>query len=402
MINTQAYKILFNEDENGREISIFKFKNASSYGGTFYPNCFFQCDDIIINFSTEKVMSLENVENKIPSSKTDTMYLNINEPVFYFVYNTDNYYHFVYDTLPYLISYFEIKKEIPNLKLLMNYPNFSKKEFYKFVTEFLELLDIKKEDIFIIKENHLYKEIYVSNSYTHGFKSNLPPSKEIYDFYNKIVDIAKEKSIVDVCALPKKIYISRRTWIHGDTSNIGTNYTNRRKLECENDLVENLKNQGVEEVFTENLSTVEKIILFNNADLVIGSIGGGLCNVLFGRQNLNLLCIVSPTFLNVNYRFKYCFDKVKCFYYDETYHTEKNEWKKWMRVGVPTMKIVGEIEDVYVNELSILYTDNNVAGWNSEMQLNKIKVKKEWCRALDGGLNSSWNLNLNHFLNKFF
>jgi len=46
---------------------------------------------------------------------------------FYFIYNTDNYFHFLYDSLPYLISYFELKKNIPDLKLLMQYPNPPKK-----------------------------------------------------------------------------------------------------------------------------------------------------------------------------------------------------------------------------------------------------------------------------------
>ena len=35
----------------------------------------------------------------------------INENVFFFIYNFDNYYHFLYDTLPYLYTYFELKKE---------------------------------------------------------------------------------------------------------------------------------------------------------------------------------------------------------------------------------------------------------------------------------------------------
>lgn len=403
LLEFEPFKIIFEKDENEREINIYKFTDVSAYGSTLYPNCVFKSDTDVINFSTEKVMSL-NIElnSDVPKLETDTMYLSVIEPLFYFVYNTDNYYHFVYDTLPYLISYFELKKEIPNLKLLMNYPNYSKKEFYKFVTEFLELLDIKTEDILIIKQRHEYKEIYVSNSYTHGFKSNLPPRKEIYDFYQKIVEIAKSKSNSDIDSLPKKIYVSRRTWVHGDTSNIGTNYTTRRKLECEDELVNVLKDQNIQEVFTEQLSTIEKINMFNNAELVIGAIGGGLCNVLFGKPDLNLLCIVSPTFLDVNYRFKYCFDKVRCFYHDNTFHTEDSLWKKWMRVKIVTQNIIGEVEEVDDDMLTVCYTDESVAGWNNEMQLKKTKVRKDICSPLDNGLNSSWNFNLYNFYMKFF
>lgn len=398
IIDFKPFQTLYEKDENGREINLYKFTHVSPYGNTFYPNCLFLSEDII-NFSTEKIMSLD-IETTFSTLETDKMLYKIDIPVFYFVYNTDNYYHFVYDSLPYLISYFELKKQIPELKLLMNYPNSSKKEFYRFVTEFLELLNITSDDILIIKEMHEYKEIYVSNSYTHGYMSNLPPRKEIYDFYKKMVDNAVSLSNIDIDSLPKKIYVSRRTWVHGDTSNIGTNYTMRRRLECEDELVYMLNDQNVKEVFTEQLSTVEKIIMFNNAELVVGAIGGGLCNVLFGKPSLNLLCLVSPTFLEVNYRFKYCFDKVKCFYFDETYHTETLGWKKWMRVK--TDNIVGEIEDIEDDYLIICYTDENVAGWNSEMQLNRIKVRKDVCTPLDNGLNSAWNFSLQHFYMKFF
>jgi hypothetical protein len=181
---------------------------------------------------------------------------------------------------------------------------------------------------------------------------------------------------------------------------MGTNYTTRRKLECEDDLVEALSRENIKEVFTENMSTIEKIVTFNNAELVIGAIGGGLCNVLFGSDKLNLLCLVSPTFLEVNYRFKYCFDKVKCFYFEDTWHTEEGLWKKWMRVK--SENIVGEVEEVEEDYLTIAYTDKAVAGWNSEMELKKIKINKDLCTPLDKGLNSSWNFYLAHFWCKFF
>ena len=384
-------------DENGREINIYKLEKVS-LDNKHYPNCFFRKEDgEIINPSTERIMSLGDTEIKT-DKQNFIEFSEINKvPVFYFIYNTDNYYHFVYDSLPYLISYLELKKDIPELQLLMNYPNSFKKEFYKFVTEFLELLNI--EDVVIVNDS-IYNEVYISSSYTHGVNSNLPPRKEVYDFYHKMVCNARVRSNINIDSLPKKIYVSRRSWIHGDVSNMGTNYTNRRKLECEDDLVGILEKQNIKEVFTENMSTIEKIVTFNNAELVIGAIGGGLCNVLFGSNKLNLLCLVSPTFLEVNYRFKYCFDKVKCFYFDETFHTEEGLWKKWMRVK--SDNIVGEIEDIDGDYLNIAYTDTTVAGWNSEMELKKIKIKKDLCIPLDNGLNSSWNFYLQNFWSKFF
>ena len=43
----------------------------------------------------------------------------VETPVFFFIYNVENYYHFIYDTLPYLYYYFEVKKSVSNLKLLI-------------------------------------------------------------------------------------------------------------------------------------------------------------------------------------------------------------------------------------------------------------------------------------------
>jgi hypothetical protein len=394
LFDIKPYKSIFTKDKNDRDINIYKFDNVQSYGNGFYPNCFFKSNNSIINFSTEKVMSLKDVEISFKNSTDTSIDFTENTPLFYFVYNTENYYHFVYDTLPYLISYFKIKELVPNIKLLMNFPNQSDK-MYRFVTEFLELLDIKDDEIFILDKNTIYNEVYVSSSYTHGHDSNVRPRNEIYELYKSIVLRAKKIYDGDINKLPKKIYISRRTWIHGDTSNIGTNYTTRRKLDNEDKLVEMLVSQGFEEVFSEKLSTIEKVILFNNVEVVVGSIGGGLCNVLFGEKDCQLICIVSPTFLSINNRFKYCFDKVRTFYYDKTFHLEEGIWKKWMRVKYKD--IIGEVEEVLVDELIVSYTNEIVAGWNDKIEYNRIKLSKNECVPLDKGLNSAWSLVLDDF-----
>lgn len=393
LLDTTPYRNIFEKDSNNRSIDLFRFNNIQSYGDGFYPNCFFKCDDTLVNFSTEKVMSLKDVELSLSEEENDVSSIE-ESPVFYFVYNTDNYYHFIYDTLPYLISYFKIRESVPNIKLLMNYPNTSGK-MYRFVSEFLDLLNIKEDQILILDKGTIYREAYVSTSYTHGHDSNLPPRREIYEFYNAIVENAIDVYSGDLHALPKNIYVSRRTWMHGDTSNIGTNYTTRRKLEEEDELVEMLVSEGVEEVFAEKLSTIEKIVMFNNADVVIGSIGGGLCNVLFSKQSCQLLCIVSPTFLSINNRFRYCFERVRTFYYENTSHSEDDEWKKWMRVK--SGNIIGEVEDVLDEQLIVSYTDEAVAGWNNNIEYKKIKLNKKDCVALDNGLNSSWKMNLVDF-----
>jgi len=388
------FKILFPTDSNGRDIIIYKLSNSFVVGkNIFYPNTLLYSSNNskLYNPINEKVMSLSSVKtdnefvfevNPKPNKNTD--------PLFFFIYNTENYFHFVYDTLPYLISYFELKKEIPNLKLLMNYPNKTKKTFYQFVIEFLNIIGVMDDDIVLVDENTEYSVLYVSSSYTHGIDSNLPPRDEVYDFYNHI------KTLVPLNeTLPKKIYISRRTWLHNDMSNIGTNYTTRRKMTNEDKLVDYLVSIGFVEVFTEQLSTIEKIQLFSSVDQVVGSIGGGLCNVLFSKKDCELLTIVSPTFLDVNDRFKYSLNQVRNTLFFDTKHTEKTHHKLFSRVKCGD--IVGEIIGKTKDTLKIMYDESPVSGWNTNEKYHTKYINKSNCTLLDEGLNSQFKIDLNKF-----
>jgi len=392
----KPYKNLFEKDSNGRIINVYNIKNSLLVGKSlFYPNPLLYSieKNIIYNPIIEKTMSLEKVNNKNDIENIDVNFSNTeNNPLFFFIYNTDNYYHFIYDTLPYLISFLELKKEINNLKLLMTYPNQGKKDFYKFVVEFLELIGITSDDIIIAKSNTLYEDIYISNSYTHDFDSNAPPRKEIYNFFKEISNKVNKTNK----NLPKKIYISRRSWIHNDFTNIGTNYTTRRRLENEDELVSFLLNQGYEEIFTETLSTVEKIQLFSNAEEIVGPIGGGICNVLFSKENTKLYVINSPCFLDINERFKYSFMNVDYEIFMDSEHTEYTEFKTFMRVKTND-GIIGEIIEIENDNIKIIYQNTATSGWNSEVDYEKMFIKTNLCTKLDNGLNSPWRFNLTKF-----
>jgi capsular polysaccharide biosynthesis protein len=390
-------KQIFKKNKNNRIINIYKLEHFSVTGhNLFYPNILLQTETDLILPLLEKTMSLNMgtiyEKNKmIFNPLKQKIKYTCKEPLFFLIYNTDNYFHFIYDTLPYLISYFELKKTIPNLKLLMQYPNPQKQEMYRFVLEFLKILDITKEDIILVNTNTKYNEIYISTSYTHDIDSNLPPRKEIFDFYKNIVNIVKYK--YKPIKSPQYIYISRRTWLHNDFSNIGTNYTTRRKLVNENELVENLLKEGYEEVFTEKLTTIEKIQYFSNATNVIGAIGGGIANVLFSPKTTKLIAIISPTFLELNQRFKFCLNTVNVFYDMNTKHIEDTEFKTYMRVKTKDNKIIGEIEKIYDNKLLISYTDGSNTGWNSQNDYKKIELFINDVEKLDNGLNSPWIYN---------
>jgi hypothetical protein len=399
--NIDPYKQIFSIDENNREINIYKIENCTLIGhNLYYPNVLLKTIDNLILPLLERTMSLNSgtIYEKNDMKYNDcipdkTTYSTFENPLFFFIYNTDNYFHFLYDSLPYLISYFELKKEIPNLKILMQYPNEQKNSFYPFVREFLEILNIYKEDIIIIDETIKYKQIYISTSYTHDIDSNLPPRQEIYKFYKDIVKSVKYKH--GNLYTPTKIYVSRRTWLHNDFTNIGTNYTTRRKLTNEDELVEQLKKKGFVEVFTEKLSTIEKVMYFANAIHVIGAIGGGISNVVFSTKNTKLEVLVSPTFFDVNMRFKYSLDCVDVYYNMNSEHVEKTEFKTYMRVKTKDGKIIGEIEKIFDDSLLVSYTDGSNTGWNSQNLYKQIKLKIADIEKMDEGLNSPWKNKLN-------
>lgn len=383
---------VFPKSDKFNEINIHVLNDVVFTGPSLcYPNLvlYSNLDNTFYQPLEESTMSLRNVDitHKI-NHKVENTSKTYNDPVFYFIYNTDNYYHFIYDTLPYLISYKKLKIVTKNLKLLMHYSHGDK--FYKFVTEFLEILKIDESDVVILNKDTMYSYVYISSTYTYGSDPKQQPRTEIYDLYKEIVENVNELNIKK--QFPKKFYISRRSWIHNDFSNIGTNYTTRRKCENENELVDLLKSQGYEEIFTEKLSTVDKILLFNNAESIVSAIGGGIVNVLFSKPLCKLITLVSPTFLDVNYRFTYSLNKVNTYYFWDTKHTESSEFKQFMRVQ--SENVVGEIEEVLNDEILVKYSDEKITGWNASMTYKTILLKKEKCKKLDNGLNCSWSLNL--------
>jgi capsular polysaccharide biosynthesis protein len=329
--------------------------------------------------------------NMIYKYKSESISNIVNEPFFFFNYNSDNYYHFLYDSLPNLVSYLFIKKYIPLLKILIYYPN-KKHNFCRFVFEFLELLDIYRKDIILIDNYSIYKNIYISTSYTHDIDSNLPPRKEIYDLF-KIL-IPKALLLTNIKQFPEYIYISRRTWIHNDLSNIGTDYTTRRKIMNEDKLMSFLEAKNYNEIFSENLSTVDKIALFYNAKNIIGAIGGGISNVVFSKPNCKLIALISPYFLDINSRFKYCLNVINTIYFTDCYHYELTEYKKYMRVKLKNNNIIGEIIEINKNYLKINATKGLNVGWNNSVNYDIIDVDINEVEKIDNGLNSPYIINI--------
>lgn len=415
-MNIKSFKdnnliLLKEKDKNERIIAYKKYNNIQIIGRNFYyPNVLLLDEKKeIINPYDEKVMSLNKesfYDNNIYEDEITEINNKeiINENVFFFIYNFDNYYHFLYDTLPYLNTYFELKKKYNDLKLLVNYPNKDKNEFYRFNNDFLYKL-VDQRDIIIHKKNNIYKNIFISTSLTHGGLSNKPPRNEIFEIYERLKININLDNIQEKYKNMKNIYISRRTWLNEDKSNIGTDYTSRRKMVNETELVEELKKYEFEEIFAENLNSDEKIYLFSNAEKIVGSIGGGMANLLFSDKNTKSYIIISPYFLDINYRFKYSLDNTDIQYFDNTEVVKKDnsKYSNYVRVKIINKESlyynkIGEIIDFENNLYKIALSNNDVAGFNNKIKFEEILFEEKDFSAVDKGLNSPYYFNYSRLI----
>ena len=126
-----------------------------------------------------------------------------------------------------------------NLKLLMSPPE-GKKDLYPFVWDTFELLGITRADVIFLDTKTRYNTVLVGSSLTHDGLSDKPPHKGIFDIINRMKGNSNGV---------EKIYVSRRSWIHNNKDNLGTDYTERRRCLNEDDVVNFLQKRGFKEIF---------------------------------------------------------------------------------------------------------------------------------------------------------
>ena len=220
---------------------------------------------------------------------------------------------------------FNEKQYFPNLKLLVSPPE-GKTDLYPFVWDTLALLGITRSDVVFLNDKARYKMVLVGSSLTHDGLSNTPPHEKVFDIINRL------QGEYDG---PEKVYISRRTWLHNKTDNIGTNMTEARKCVNEDEVAEYFISRGFKEVFCENLSMKEKIGLFRGAKVVAGPIGGGMVNTIFSNCLTKVISINSPTFFDINTRFEYSMAHTQLHHFNDTeFAGDSTGWVEPGDVGV--------------------------------------------------------------------
>ena len=380
---------------NSTPRDIFCLKvNDCQFINTTYPNCLLIFEGKCVEPYEEYHMSLQS-NTSYPNKFINISSENINEnsteiaeeEYFFFVYNISNYYHFIYDSLPYLWVYFRLRLNNSKVKLLVE-----KENLYPFVKETFELLGLSYE---VISSKKTYKSVYFSSSLTHGGCSNSPQNIEAFSIYDRLVNSAN--SHIPTADVGQKIYVSRRTHLHNNKSNLGTDYTQRRVCKSEDKIVQLLSEHGYKEVFPECWSMKDKIKIFSEATHIAGLIGGGVCNALFSKGLTQLLVIVSPTFLDVNYRFQFCLNHTRVTYFTETFLLTfpNSQLSPYIRVKHNSTYEVGEIIDVKENKILVITASQGATfvGVNG----NEKEFCLEDCTLLDKGLNSPFDVVWNKF-----
>ena len=346
--------------------------------GTSYPSTYLFTNGQLVQPLLETTQSTGVSTTDVTDWEPPTapVLLVVADPVFFFVYNTDNYFHFLYDAVPTLHEYLSLRETMPNVKLLM-----TSKTLYPFVMDTLSLLGIRDSDIVRADRSTLYKTVLVASSPTHEGCSNDPPHPSVWSVYTRMQEAVGTSD----ASLPKKVYVSRRSWIHGDTSNLGTNYTTRRRMLCEDELVDALKAKGYEEVFCESLTMAQKVRLFSHATHVVGAIGGGMCNLVFAKPTCKVVCIGSPEFERINRRFLFTMQHTDLTMFRETQST--SVLYRRAKVG----DILGEV--VAADDDTLTLALGNGVTWK-EGEGGTLTVFKHWVTFLDEGLNSPWTFSV--------
>ena len=398
-----VYTTLFENDEKNRDIKIFRLDDCVSCGYfDNYPNIVFKKQNQSYyplqdkNVRSTFVNNYENDHMMLKFKQKKQLKRKVNESVFYFIYNTQNVFCFLYDALPYLISYFDLKAKFPMLKLLMQYCDEEKKTFQPFVWPILELLGIQKGDVKMIDGETRYRKIFISSSYTHDEGYHDIPRKEVYELYKKIADAAAEKIKKDIPALPKKIYSSTHTNMQDKFDKMTKQPENyvRRFFTNERDFIENhIVKHKFKEVFTDygEFSVLEKIVMFSRADAVIGQLGEDIAYSLFSPKTTQLTIIVTPVYLLTFPRFRYCYNQANTKYFTKTEQIEETDFKLYMKIQSKT-----DFDNIIATVISTNNTTDRIQIEYKKPTGETVKenVDSDNYIKKDEGVDSPWKINL--------
>lgn len=194
---------------------------------------------------------------------------------------SDNYYHFIYETL--VRSVYLKNNTIPtSIPLLVDEASMK----IPSIRTMLELVSRQQNrELFTItaQKNYLIKKLYTIdnvNILAPHYKDNHEPVNAIGYWYDPFAIKELRNILLTIKSnklLPKKVLLSRKN-------------THRRNYN-EKELFDNLKNLGFVSIAPEEFPLEDQIALFNSADWIIGGSGAAFANLIFLAPNCNVICI---------------------------------------------------------------------------------------------------------------
>jgi len=201
--------------------------------------------------------------------------------------DTKNYLHWLYEILGRLSIL-----EMNNIEYDWLYVSIEEQPFVKKIAE-LWGIDISK----VISPNSHYFTIEADELIVPSFVIRTDVGhKQFANFYHpvtltytrdKLLKHALEKNI-EASQFSKKVFISRGDGI------------NPRKIANENEVFELFKAKGFKSYVLTKLSIAEQIILFHNADIIVGENGAGLTNFIFCKPGTKVIEIFQ-NFVSMDY-----------------------------------------------------------------------------------------------------
>ncbi|MBD1846783.1 glycosyltransferase family 61 protein [Cyanobacteria bacterium FACHB-63] len=188
-----------------------------------------------------------------------------------------NYYHWLYDVLP-RIKLCESVVDIDEVDHLL-VPDLC----YRFQSETLNLLSLKNSLISSAKVQHLCAEQLIVTDHPNPDFAN-PPRWII----NWLRETFLPKANLDL-KFNQRVYIER-----GDS-------VNGRRLLNEHQVFAFLEQQGFSRYRLSDLSVLEQICLFHQAEIIVGVHGAGFTNLTFCRSNTKVIELFSQEYTPIVY-----------------------------------------------------------------------------------------------------
>lgn len=206
---------------------------------------------------------------------------NINTAILFSVKKDQNYFHFTYELMTKML---DVDKFDPNGKLPLLINQDLPPQFF----DYMNLLFGEKRDLFclnmsssLINIDNLYafeSPLFLSDNFKTPGEERVAFSAEhllyLQDRIWKIIRNTKESGLTNQ-GPHKRIYIDRST----------RNTTNSTQLK------KRLKEHGFKVIRPENLPIMDQIILFMNAEIIVGAAGAAISNILYCKPGTKIVIL---------------------------------------------------------------------------------------------------------------